>query len=92
MENVWIFFLQSMSEVKFRTFEALPQPHSSRPSDVIDMENYGVNVLSIEIPPGNTTISVLVSPRWTDNRAQCRPVWCLWRDGVYFRINGSDIL
>ncbi|KAK3372915.1 hypothetical protein B0T24DRAFT_649069 [Lasiosphaeria ovina] len=61
-----VAMLLSPKTASFHTAGALRQPTDPPlPSATNDMENAGVRVLAIDIPSGNSTVSVLFCPLWT---------------------------
>jgi len=63
-----VALLLSPPAASFHTERALRRPTDSPlPSGSADMENVGVRVLVIDLPSGNSTVSVLFCPLWTDS-------------------------
>ncbi|KAK2056644.1 hypothetical protein LY76DRAFT_517984 [Colletotrichum caudatum] len=59
--------LQSPVNATFRTLKPISQGSSRSTVNVTDMPNTGVSVLAIEVPPGNSTVAVILSPRWRED-------------------------
>ncbi|KAH8898699.1 hypothetical protein GQ53DRAFT_877792 [Thozetella sp. PMI_491] len=66
----------SLSRLHFHTMEAARGGGDSiLLGGVTDLDNPGVNVLAIDIPPGNHTVTVRFTPHWTSS-------WVSWEPPV----------